>query len=171
VARLKGGDPMVFGRAGEELDALRKANIPYLIVPGITAALAAAADSATPVTLRKVSPGFLIATAHGAQGEELDHWAALASSGQTLGLYMGKEIAIETASKLLLRGMTAELPVGIVVNAGRKDRSLHRGTLGELAAGTIAMADGPAIIFVGEAVAHGDWQEAAGAVERQYGVA
>jgi uroporphyrin-III C-methyltransferase/precorrin-2 dehydrogenase/sirohydrochlorin ferrochelatase len=171
VARLKSGDPMVFGRAGEEIEALRKAGIPYQIVPGITAALAAAADSATPVTLRQISPGFLVATAHGAQSEELDHWASLASSGQTLGLYMGKSIAQETANKLLLRGMNPSLPIGIVVNAGRKDRSFHRGTLGELGAGTVAMADGPAIIFVGEAVAHGDWSGAAELAARNYGVA
>ncbi len=171
VARLKSGDPMVFGRAGEELAALRKAGIPYQIVPGITAALAAAADSATPVTLRQVSPGFLVATAHGAQSEELDHWAALAASGQTLGLYMGKSLARETASKLLLRGMNPSLPIGIVVNAGRKDRSFHRGTLGQLAAGEVEMADGPAIIFVGEAVAHGDWTGAAEIAARNYGVA
>ena len=171
VARLKSGDPMVFGRAGEELAALRKAGIPYQIVPGITAALAAAADSATPVTLRQVSPGFLVATAHGAQSEELDHWAALAASGQTLGLYMGKSLARETAGKLLLRGMNPSLPIGIVVNAGRKDRSFHRGTLGQLAAGEVEMADGPAIIFVGEAVAHGDWTGAAEIAARNYGVA
>ena len=171
VARLKSGDPMVFGRAGEEIEALRKAGVPYQIVPGITAALAAAADSATPVTLRQISPGFLVATAHGAQSEELDHWASLASSGQTLGLYMGKSIAQETANKLLLRGMNPSLPIGVVVNAGRKDRSFHRGTLGELGAGTVAMADGPAIIFVGEAVAHGDWSGAAELAARNYGVA
>jgi uroporphyrin-III C-methyltransferase/precorrin-2 dehydrogenase/sirohydrochlorin ferrochelatase len=162
---------MVFGRAGEEIEALRKAGIPYQIVPGITAALAAAADSATPVTLRQISPGFLVATAHGAQSEELDHWASLASSGQTLGLYMGKSIAQETANKLLLRGMNPSLPIGVVVNAGRRDRSFHRGTLGELGAGTVAMADGPAIIFVGEAVAHGDWSGAAELAARNYGVA
>jgi uroporphyrin-III C-methyltransferase/precorrin-2 dehydrogenase/sirohydrochlorin ferrochelatase len=171
VARLKAGDPMIFGRAGEELDALRKAGIPYQIVPGITAALAAAADSATPVTLRQVSPGFLVATAHGAQSEELDHWASLATSGQTLGLYMGKTIAQETASKLILRGMSPSLPVGIVVNAGRKDRSFHRGTLADLAAGEFAMIEGPAIIFVGEAVAHGDWVGAAEIASQKYGVA
>lgn len=171
VARLKSGDPMVFGRAGEELAALRKAGVPYQIVPGITAALAAAADTATPVTLRQVSPGFLVATAHGAQDEELDHWASLASSGQTLGLYMGKSVALETAGKLLRRGMSAALPVGIVVNAGRRDRSFHRGTLGELAAGQINMADGPAIIFVGEAVAHGDWAGAAEMAVNKLGVA
>ncbi|RYE08806.1 MAG: uroporphyrinogen-III C-methyltransferase [Hyphomicrobiales bacterium] len=171
VARLKSGDPMVFGRAGEEIAALRKANIAYQIVPGISAALAAAADTATPVTLRKVSPGVLFATAHGAQSEELDHWASLASSGLTLGLYMGKSIAATTAQKLLRRGMQPALPVGIVVNAGRRDRSFHRGTLGALASGVADMADGPAIIFVGEAVAHGDWAGAADLAEQNYRVA
>jgi uroporphyrin-III C-methyltransferase/precorrin-2 dehydrogenase/sirohydrochlorin ferrochelatase len=171
VARLKAGDPMVFGRAGEELAALRKADIGYQIVPGISAAMAAAADTATPVTLRNVSPGFLFATAHGAQSEELDHWASLAASGLTLGLYMGKSIAAATAGKLIQRGMNPSLPIGIVVNAGRKDRSLYRGSLGDLAGGTPAMDDGPAIIFVGEAVAHGDWAEAADIAERTYKVA
>ena len=171
VARLKSGDPMVFGRAGEELAALRKAGITYQIVPGISAAMAAAADTATPVTLRQVSPGVLFATAHGAQSEELDHWAALASSGLTLGLYMGKSIAASTAGKLLARGMNPSLPIGIVVNAGRKERSLYRGSLGDLAQGDLAMEDGPAIIFVGEAVAHGDWAKAADVAERTYRVA
>jgi uroporphyrin-III C-methyltransferase/precorrin-2 dehydrogenase/sirohydrochlorin ferrochelatase len=171
VARLKAGDPMVFGRAGEEIDALRKAGVTYQIVPGITAALAAAADTATPVTLRKVSPGFLVATAHGADSEELDHWAALSLSGQTLGLYMGKSVAAETARKLIARGMNASLPIGIVVKAGRKDRSLYRGSLGDLAGGDLAMDEGPAIIFVGEAVAHGDWTAAADIAERTYKVA
>ncbi|HEY0034366.1 MAG TPA: siroheme synthase CysG, partial [Devosia sp.] len=74
VARLKSGDPMVFGRAGEELSALRKAGIGYAIVPGVSAALAAAADTATPVTLRNVSSGFVMATAHGADDGDLGHW-------------------------------------------------------------------------------------------------
>jgi uroporphyrin-III C-methyltransferase/precorrin-2 dehydrogenase/sirohydrochlorin ferrochelatase len=171
VARLKAGDPMVFGRAGEELAALRKAGIGYQIVPGISAAMAAAADTATPVTLRKVSPGFLLATAHGAQSEELDHWASLAASGVTLGLYMGKSIAAATANKLILRGMSPALPIGMVVNAGRKDRSTYRGTLGDLAVGTYAMNDGPAIILVGEAVAHGDWTAAAELASKELRIA
>ncbi len=160
VARLKSGDPMVFGRAGEEIAALRQAGIGYRIVPGITAALAAAADTATPVTLRRVSPGLLLATAHGADGDELDHWAALATSGLTLGLYMAKSIAATTAAKLIRRGMSPSLPVGVVVEAGRADRTLYRGSLADLAAGGLAMAEGPAIIFVGEAVAAGDWTDA-----------
>ncbi len=160
VARLKSGDPMVFGRAGEEIAALRQAGIGYRIVPGITAPLAPAADTATPVTLRRVSPGLLLATAHGADGDELDHWAALATSGLTLGLYMAKSIAATTAAKLIRRGMSPSLPVGVVVEAGRADRTLYRGSLADLAAGGLAMAEGPAIIFVGEAVAAGDWTDA-----------
>lgn len=171
VARLKSGDPMVFGRAGEEIAALRKAGVPYQIVPGISAALAAAADTATPVTLRKVSSGVILATAHGAEGEELDHWAALAGSGMTLALYMGKSIAMETASKLLRRGMRPDLPVGVVVNAGRRDRSLYRATLGEIAVDGAEMAEGPAVIFIGEAVAHGDWAEATQLAEQTFKVA
>ncbi len=168
VARLKSGDPMVFGRAGEEIAALRHAGIPYRIVPGITAALAAAADTATPVTLRRTSPGVVFATAHGADGAELDHWAALAGSGMTLGLYMAKSVAAATAGRLLRRGMRPSLPVGVVVKAGRADRTLYRGSLGELAAGALAPADGPAIIFVGEAVAAGDWSGAIALAEDTY---
>lgn len=171
VARLKSGDPMVFGRAGEELAALRKAGIGYAIVPGISAALAAAADTATPVTLRRVSSGFIFATAHGANNDDLDHWAALAGSGLTLALYMGKTIAAPVASKLLARGIAPATPVGIVVNAGRKDHSFHRGTVGDLAHGAADFADGPAIIFIGAAVAAGDWHEAASLAAAEFKVA
>ena len=160
VARLKSGDPMVFGRAGEEIAALRKAGIEYAVVPGVTAALAAAADTATPVTLRKVSSGFVFATAHGANDGDLQHWAALAGSGLTLGLYMGKSIAGDVARRLMGHGVSATMPVGIVVNAGRTDRTLYAGTVGALAEGEIDFVDGPAVIFVGEAVAQGDWARA-----------
>jgi uroporphyrin-III C-methyltransferase/precorrin-2 dehydrogenase/sirohydrochlorin ferrochelatase len=161
VARLKSGDPMIFGRAGEEIAALRKGGVPYQIVPGVSAALAAAADTATPVTLRKVSSGFVMATAHGADDSDLTHWAALAQSGLTLALYMGKSIAPEVAARLIGQGASATLPIGIVVNAGRADKSTYSGTLGTLAANAVAFADGPAIIFVGEAVEAGDWANAA----------
>jgi uroporphyrin-III C-methyltransferase/precorrin-2 dehydrogenase/sirohydrochlorin ferrochelatase len=171
VARLKGGDPMIFGRAGEEIDALNEAGIAYHVVPGVTAALAAAADTATPVTLRKVSTGFVIATAHGAESEELHHWASLASSGLTLALYMGKSVSAETARRLIAEGAGPDIPVGIVVRAGRKDRVLYRGTLGTLAAGEAQLEDGPAIIFVGEAIAHGDWRDAIDFARAEFKVA
>jgi uroporphyrin-III C-methyltransferase/precorrin-2 dehydrogenase/sirohydrochlorin ferrochelatase len=160
VARLKSGDPMVFGRAGEEIAALCKAGIAYSIVPGISAALAAAADTATPLTLRKVSSGFITATAHGADDGELQHWAALAQSGLTLALYMGKSISADVATRLIAHGAAPGLPVGIVVNAGRDAKTTYSGTLAELAAAQVTFGDGPAIIFVGEAVAAGDWEEA-----------
>lgn len=161
VARLKGGDPMVFGRAGEEIAALRRAGIGYAVVPGVTAALAAAADTATPLTLRGVSSGVVFATAHGAGDRELAHWAALAQAGITLGIYMGKTVAGRVSGKLIAHGMDAGLPVGIVVNAGRDGRRLYRGTLGELGGNHAAFAGGPALIFIGAAVKAGDWERAA----------
>ncbi len=171
VARLKSGDPMVFGRAGEELDALKAHGIACHIVPGVTAALAAAADTATPVTLRRISTGFVLATAHGANSEELQHWASLASAGLTLALYMGKTVAGETAAKLIAEGAAPSIPVGVVVRAGRADRVHYRGTLADLAADAVPLEDGPAIIFVGEAIAHGDWSEAASLAAAQFKVA
>lgn len=171
VARLKSGDPMVFGRAGEEIAALRKAGIAYQIVPGVSAALAAAADSATPVTLRKVSSGFVMATAHGADDGDLAHWAALSQSGLTLALYMGKAIAAEVAGRLVSLGAAPDLPVGIVVNAGRSNRTLYAATLGQLAAGAVDFVDGPAVILVGRAVAEGDWADAADAAASSFKVA
>lgn len=171
VARLKSGDPMVFGRAGEEIAALRKAGIAYSIVPGVSAALAAAADTATPVTLRGVSSGFIMATAHGADDSDLRHWAALAQSGLTLALYMGKSIASEVAGRLVAHGASPATPVGIVVNAGRADKSTYSGTLAGLSSGQVAFSDGPAIIFVGEAVEAGDWAEAAQLAGKSFKVA
>ena len=161
VARLKSGDPMVFGRAGEEISALRKAGIDYSIVPGISAALAAAADTATPVTLRKVSSGFIMATAHGADDSDLTHWAALAQSGLTLALYMGKSIASDVAARLVAHGASPTTPVGIVVNAGRPNMTTYSGNLRSLIECQVTFSDGPAIIFVGEAVEAGDWADAA----------
>jgi uroporphyrin-III C-methyltransferase/precorrin-2 dehydrogenase/sirohydrochlorin ferrochelatase len=167
VARLKGGDPLVFGRAGEELAALRKAGIAHEVVPGVSAALAAAADTATPVTLREVSPGLVLATAHGAGDAPLGHWAALARAGMTLALYMGKAIAGEVAARLVAEGLAPSTPVGIVVNAGRRDRSSYRGRLGGLADRGADFADGPAVILIGEAVRSGDWAAAADFAVRQ----
>jgi len=171
VARLKSGDPMIFGRAGEEIAALRKAGIQYQIVPGVSAALAAAADTATPVTLRKVSSGFIMATAHGAEDSELAHWAALAQSGLTLALYMGKSIASEVAERLVAHGARPSTPVGIVVNAGRPQMTSYSGNLSSLIEWEATLADGPAIIFVGEAVAAGDWADAAQIAAQNFKVA
>ena len=172
VARLKGGDPMVFGRAGEEIAALRKAGIPYTIVPGISAALAAAADTATPVTLRKRHRPASSWRRHTAPTmRKCRHWAAARHvPGLTLRRsYMGKiDRAWTMAARLHWRAdWVRSVPVGIVVNAGRPGRAVFiRGSLGELAAAhTVDFVDGPAVILIGpKRVAAGDWEVPAAAM-------
>ncbi len=171
VVRLKSGDPLIFGRAGEELAALRRENVPHAIVPGISAAMAAAADTATPVTLRRVASGFALATAHGADDTEVRHWVELAQGGMTLGIYMGKSVAADVGRKLIAGGLLATTPVGIVVNAGRADRALSFGTLGALAAAQPVFGPGPGIILIGEAVVSGDWSGARDFAEQLVDVA
>ena len=89
----------------------------------------------------------------------------------TLALYMGKSVAGETSGKLVRLGMAPNLPVGIVVNAGRPERSLFRTSLGDLATAAPDMPDGPAIIFIGESVHHGDWADAVTLAETTFKVA
>jgi uroporphyrin-III C-methyltransferase/precorrin-2 dehydrogenase/sirohydrochlorin ferrochelatase len=84
---------------------------------------------------------------------------------------MGKSVAASVAVRLMARGLAGSLPVGVVVNAGRRDARLYRGSLGEMASGVADFAEGPAIIFVGAAVAAGDWQQAAGLAAEQFKVA
>lgn len=157
VVRLKAGDPMVYGRAGEEIAALRAAGVPYEIVPGITASLAAAADAAVPLTLRGVSQHLILATGHGADGAEPEGWEHLAAAGSTVALYMGKSVAGRIVARLVGAGLPLPTPVLAVENAGRASRRLFAGTLGELR--SLAARDdlsGPVLILIGEATAHGD---------------
>ena len=91
--RLKSGDPLVFGRAGEEMAALRAAGVSFDVVPGVTAAFAAAAETEMPLTLRDVSSSLVFATGHDADGETLPGWAGLALSGATVAVYMGRSVA------------------------------------------------------------------------------
>ncbi|QCI65011.1 siroheme synthase CysG [Phreatobacter stygius] len=161
VVRLKAGDPMVFGRAGEEVAALRAAGIAYEIVPGITAALAAAADAAIPLTLRGVASQLIIATGHGAEGSEPEGWEKLAADGATVAVYMGKSVADRIVARLAAAGLAGATPVVAVENAGRAGRRLFAGTLAELA--RLAARDdlaGPVLIMIGQAVAHGDLADA-----------
>ncbi|MFT6659371.1 siroheme synthase CysG [Maritalea sp.] len=157
VVRLKSGDPMIFGRAAEEIEAMDAANVDYAIVPGVTAASAAAADAHLPVTLRNVASGVVYATAHGANDKAVTHWATLAKSGLTLGIYMGKSIMQDVADELIAEGLCASTPVGIVVNAGRATSTRCLSSLQDISNQAPTLADGPAIVFVGEAVASGKW--------------
>lgn len=153
VVRLKGGDPSIFGRSAEELDALRAAGIAVRICPGITAASAAAASAGMSLTLRGTSRRLVLATAHTRRGEPLGlDWSALADPEATLAVYMGKAQADSIARRLIDAGMAAETPVLLVENASLPGERLFWTTLGLLPLAALSLGDGPAMILVGEAV-------------------
>lgn len=158
VVRLKSGDPLVFGRAGEEMAALRAAGIAYEIVPGITSALAAAADFELPLTLRGVSSSLVFTTGHDLNGETLPDWARLALSGATVAVYMGRSNAALVAGRLIDAGLAQDTTVAVVENAGRNDSHLLHGTLDELPAlqGRHELT-GPVMVIIGDAVAGGNF--------------
>jgi uroporphyrin-III C-methyltransferase/precorrin-2 dehydrogenase/sirohydrochlorin ferrochelatase len=156
VVRLKAGDPLIYGRAGEEMAALRDAGIAFEIVPGVTSALAAAAEAEIPLTLRGVASDLVFATGHDQAGDTLPGWAGLALSGATIAVYMARSVAGKVAGRLLEAGLPAATPVAVIENATRNERRLFAGTLAELPA-LAAHRDvtGPALILIGEAVARG----------------
>ncbi|MDQ0453752.1 siroheme synthase CysG [Rhizobium paknamense] len=154
VVRLKSGDPLVFGRAGEEMAALRDAGVAYEIVPGITSALAAAADFELPLTLRGVSSSLVFTTGHDLHGDVLPDWARLALSGATVAVYMGRSVAASVAERLMQAGLAADTTVAVIENAGRASRTLLHGTLLELP-GLEHREElkGPVMVIIGDAVA------------------
>lgn len=155
VVRLKGGDPAIFGRATEELEACHAAGVPTRICPGVTAASAAAASLGTSLTLRGLARKLTFVTAHARAGEALDlDWARLADPEATLAIYMGKAAAGEVASRLVAAGLPGSTPVALVESASLPgERRFHtRLDLLPLAAGT-ALGDGPALLLIGEAMA------------------
>jgi uroporphyrin-III C-methyltransferase / precorrin-2 dehydrogenase / sirohydrochlorin ferrochelatase len=154
VVRLKSGDPLVYGRAAEEMAALREANISYELVPGITSAFAAAADFELPLTLRGVASSLIFTTGHDLTGDVLPDWASLAVSGATIAVYMGRTVAASVAGRLMKAGLSAETTVAVIENASRDDRRLLHGTLADLP-GLEARDDltGPVMVVIGDAVA------------------
>jgi len=156
VVRLKSGDPLVFGRAGEEMAALRAAGVSFDVVPGITAAFAAAAENEIPLTLRDTSSALIFATGHDADGETLPDWAGLALSGATVAVYMGHAVAAKLAARLMTAGLSASTPVAVIENASRAGRRGYQGRLDELAR-LAARPDltGPVLIIIGDVVALG----------------
>lgn len=154
VVRLKSGDPLVYGRAGEEMAALRDADISYEIVPGITSAFAAAADFDLPLTLRGVSSSLVFTTGHDLTGQALPDWARLAISGATIAVYMGRTVAATVAARLMEAGLDANTTVAVVENAGRQSKKMLHGTLKNLPA--LEHRDdlsGPVMVIIGDSVA------------------
>jgi uroporphyrin-III C-methyltransferase/precorrin-2 dehydrogenase/sirohydrochlorin ferrochelatase len=159
VVRLKSGDPLVYGRAGEEMAALRAADISYEVVPGITSAFAAAADFELPLTLRGVASSLVFTTGHDLTGDVLPDWASLAVSGATIAVYMGRTVAASVASRLMDAGLPAETTVAVVENASRSDRRLLHGTLKDLP--DLEFRDeltGPVMVIIGDAVAGANFE-------------
>jgi len=150
VVRLKGGDPMLFGRADEELRTLEEAGIEVEVVPGITTAVAAAAATLQPLTKRGVARSVAFFTSSTAP-DQPDHPAL--PETDTLVQYMGGREAAATAERLMAEGRRSDLPVVVVENCSRADQRVRRLTLAELAHG-LDVAHGPVLVMIGEAMAH-----------------
>jgi uroporphyrin-III C-methyltransferase len=155
VVRLKGGDPAIFGRATEELEACRAAGVPVQICPGVTAASAAAASLGLSLTLRGLARRLTFVTAHARVGEELVlDWDALADPQATLAIYMGKAAAPMVSTKLIAAGLGPDTPVVMVESASLPEER-HFSTRLDLLplAARAALGEGPAVILVGRSVA------------------
>ena len=155
VVRLKGGDPAIFGRATEELEACRAAKVPVRICPGVTAASAAAASLGLSLTLRGLARKLVFVTAHAKAGEELDlDWSALADPQATLAIYMGKSAAALLTARLIAAGLPAATPVAMIENASLPAERQFRTRLDLLPlAARTALGDGPALLLIGAALA------------------
>ncbi len=150
VVRLKGGDPLLFGRAQEEIDALAAAGIAFEVVPGVTAALAAAADLGVSLTRRGASRNVAFATPRVGDGEAASDWAAPLPAADTGALYMGAG----EAAALIARGKPASLPVVAVENASLSGARRWVTTLGGLPRLAEEAFTGPVVLLLGEVFAH-----------------
>jgi uroporphyrin-III C-methyltransferase/precorrin-2 dehydrogenase/sirohydrochlorin ferrochelatase len=154
VVRLKGGDPFVFGRGGEEIEFLARHGIPFQVVPGITAALGCAAYAGIPLTHRDHAQSCVFVAGHSADGTiDLD-WAALARPRQTVVVYMGLGAIGVLRDRLIAQGADAATPVAVVENGTRADQRVAVSTLGRVATDVAVRGlAGPALIVIGSVVA------------------
>jgi uroporphyrin-III C-methyltransferase len=153
VVRLKGGDPFIFGRGGEELEACRAAGIACHVVPGVTAALAAGAAAGAPLTHRGAAQAVTFVTGHSAAGGEPDlDWASLAKANQTVVIYMGVSTAAPIAARLMQGGRSGSTPALIVEDASLPTERRIVTTLAGIPAAA-EQVNGPALLIVGEAMA------------------
>ena len=155
VVRLKGGDPMLFGRAQEEIDALRRAGVEFEVVPGVTAASAAAAELGVSLTRRGLSRHVVFVTPRTADGGRANEWASAVLAADTAVLYMGAGLAESISAELIGRGMRADTPVALVEGASLPGRRALVGTLAELPALASKTGDGPTTVLFGEVLKDG----------------
>ena len=153
VARLKGGDPFIFGRGGEEMQVLREAGIPVVVVPGITAGLGAAASAGIPLTMRGLSQAVTMVTATGAQSGSLD-WAALAQPQHTVVFYMSAAQIGFIVAQLREHGLPDTQPVALIERATWPDERVLKSTLAELPQlAQQSNLQSPTLLVVGEVAA------------------
>jgi len=152
VVRLKGGDPLIFGRIGEEIAALRQANIPFEIVPGITAALGAAASTQIALTHRHSSHALVFIAGQTASGDDPADWRALVSLGATIVVYMPGSHYSKIAHKLRAAGLPDDTPCMIVSRATTSEEQVYSTNIGNL--GDAPRLATPALLVVGEVVRH-----------------
>jgi len=161
VVRLKGGDPFIFGRGGEELEHLRKANIPVVVVPGITAALGCAAEAGLPLTYRNEASRLVFVTAHRANEAAATDWSTLVDPQTTVVFYMGLAAAANVRDGLISAGRNPKTPAGVLARGTHPDSKTVVGALEDLPALAREAGEGPALLVIGDVVALSDaWREA-----------
>ena len=156
VARLKGGDPFIFGRGGEEREYLLRQGLRVEVVPGITAAIGCAAAAGIPLTYRDQTQTLTVVTAHGRDGEPDLDWRALARDRQTLAIYMGGSAAGRIAARLIGHGRDPATPAAVIVNGTLAEQRTAVGELGDLERLAREAGSGPALILIGEVVRHAE---------------
>jgi len=151
VVRLKGGDPFVFGRGGEEIRALAAADVRFRVIPGITAGVAAPAMAGIPVTDRTVNSSIAFLTGHEVSEDSRINWPALVAAFPVMVFYMAARVLPDLAVRLMDAGMDADMPVAVIHNASLVDEAVYIGTLGQAKNGKITAAS-PSIVIIGETV-------------------
>jgi uroporphyrin-III C-methyltransferase len=154
VVRLKGGDPLIFGRVGEEIESLRRADIPYEIVPGITSALGAAAAAQIPLTHRGAASALVLITAHRACENSAVDWTKFVAGGATLAIYMPGQHYGDLARQLISAGLPRKTSCAVISRATTKFQRTHRTTVAELHRAPQLAA--PTLLLIGEVVGLAD---------------
>jgi uroporphyrin-III C-methyltransferase/precorrin-2 dehydrogenase/sirohydrochlorin ferrochelatase len=153
VVRLKGGDPFIFGRGGEEMEYLRQAGVPVVVVPGISAALGCAAESELPLTFRNEASTLTFITAHRAEDAAAIDWSAAADPQTTVVVYMGLASASAVRDRLITAGRDPATPAAVLARGTRPDAQAAVGRLDGLAALAAEVGEGPALLVIGQVVA------------------
>src|SRR6202162_2018342 len=154
VVRLKSGDPLIFGRAGEEIEALRRSNIEYEIVPGVTSALGAAAAAGIPLTHRKASSTLVLTAGRRASENSATEWSKFAEGESTLVVYMPGHDYAGMAARLAAAGFAQKTPCAVISKATTAEQQLHRTTISDLR--RTPKLPAPTLLVVGEVVRFSD---------------